>query len=173
MIRPSQSTSPPDKAAEKAARLAQTAFDRILTAALEIDALFLPILWRDDVPIGALGHVLDPRLGVMHFVTAAQDAAAPEPFIAAALHFHSIESGIFLGCEAYDFGRGDEPYKFWYGAKPTRLTSLTITRDATVEPGLFDSICTGAALDQIDGFFEAGKADRARRACRQLARQFI
>ncbi|SEL11366.1 Acetyltransferase involved in cellulose biosynthesis, CelD/BcsL family [Roseovarius nanhaiticus] len=161
-----------DAAAQKAADLAQTAFDRILTAALEIDALFLPILWRGDVPIGALGHVLDPRLGMMHFVTAAQDPAASEPFIAAALHFHSIECAIFLGCDTYDFGRGDEPYKFSYGAKSRRLTSLLITREAGVSPGDFDSICTGGALEQIDGFFEAGKTDRARRACRQLARLF-
>jgi CelD/BcsL family acetyltransferase involved in cellulose biosynthesis len=88
------------------------------------------------------------------------------------LHFHAIESAILLGCDAYAFGHGDEPYKLSYGAEPLRLASLAVARPGGGWPGVFDSIGSGAAMRQIDGFFAAGKVERARRACRQIAALF-
>jgi CelD/BcsL family acetyltransferase involved in cellulose biosynthesis len=151
---------------------AAESFEKVLKAALKTDALFLPILWRGDVPLAALGHVMDPKTGAMHFMIAGQDQAATEPFIGAALHFHSIECAILLGCQHYDFGHGDEEYKFGYGAERTELSYFSITRVDTDAENVFDSICTGAALRQIESFLKAGKTDQARRACRQLSQIF-
>lgn len=159
------------KGAEKAAKVAAN-FEQVLRAAHQAEALFLPVLWRDDTPLGALGHIMDPRTGAMHFIIAGRDTEAEEAFIGSALHFHSIESAIYLGCQSYDFGHGDEAYKFSYGAEANRLLYFTVTRPQEAAAGVFDSLSTGAALARIEDFLRAGKTERARRACRQLSRLF-
>jgi CelD/BcsL family acetyltransferase involved in cellulose biosynthesis len=147
-------------------------FEKVLRSALNTEALFLPVLWRGDTPIAALGHVMDPANGVMHFIIAGRDTTAEEPFIGAALHFHSIECAIMLGCQAYDFGHGDEPYKFSYGAEETELAYFSITRPDPDQDKVFDSLCIGGALRQVERLIKAGKSDAAARACRQLSQLF-
>lgn len=159
------------KGKSAAARVAAN-FETVLRAALEIDALFLPVLWRGDTPLGALGHVMDPKAGAMHFVIAGRDPDASEAFIGAALHFHSIECAILLGCQFYDFGHGDEAYKFSYGAEKNRLQYFSITRPDAEGANVFDSLCIGSALGRIEGFIKSGKTDQAQKACRQLSELF-
>ncbi len=115
---------------------------------------------------------MDPTIGAMHFIIAGRDESAEEAFIGAALHFHSIECAIMLGCENYDFGHGDEPYKFGYGAVAKRLQYFSIRRPDPSEGKIFDSINTGAALKRIEAFLISGKTDEARHACRQLSKIF-
>ena len=147
-------------------------FEKVLRSALSTEALFLPVLWRKDTPIAALGHVMDPTNGVMHFIIAGRDTTANEAFIGAALHFHSIECAIMLGCQTYDFGHGDEPYKFSYGAEKTELAYFSITRPDPDPDKVFDSLCIGKALSQVERLIKAGKSDEAARACRQLSQVF-
>lgn len=145
-------------------------FETMLRSAVASDALFLPILWRGETPLAALGHVMDPKVGAMHFIIAGRNPAADEDFIAAVLHFHSIECAILLGCEYYDFGHGDEQYKFSYGAEPVEVRYLSIRRKNATADKVFDSIGSGAALKRIEEFLAVGKVDEARRGCRQLSR---
>lgn len=158
----------PNKGEAKAKKVAAN-FEQVLKSALALDGLFLPILWRGDRPLAALGHVMDPKIGAMHFIIAGRDPTAEESFIGAALHFHSIECAILLGCQYYDFGHGDEKYKFSYGAEKTEVKYFSIKRPDLEAEKVFDSINSGAALKRIEGFIEAGKTDQARRACRQLS----
>jgi CelD/BcsL family acetyltransferase involved in cellulose biosynthesis len=144
-------------------------FEKVLIAAQKTDALFLPILWRGNTPVAALGHIMDPKNGSMHFIIAGRDPKAEEAFIGAALHFHSIECAILLGCQYYDFGHGDEEYKFSYGAEKTKLQYFSITRPKGDPDKIFDSIGTGIALKRIEGFLKAGEVDQAEHACRQLS----
>lgn len=159
----------PTKGEGKASKVASN-FENVLGAALSADALFLPILWRGDTPLGALGHIMDPKVGAMHFLIAGRDPTAQEAFIGAALHFHSIECSILLGCQYYDFGHGDEDYKFSYGAEKTEVRYFSIRRPNASAGMEFDSISAGAALKRVEGFLKTGKTDEARRACRQLSR---
>jgi CelD/BcsL family acetyltransferase involved in cellulose biosynthesis len=154
--------------AKKVAR----SFEKVLEAALKTEALFLPVLWRGDTPLAALGHVMDPRAGSMHFIIAGRDSTADEAFIGAALHFHSIECAILLGCEEYDFGHGDEEYKFSYGADKTKVQYFSIRRRDADRAKVFDSISTGLALKRIESLIASGEAEHAKRACRQLSQVF-
>lgn len=161
----------PSKGNSKAQQVAVN-FEKMLDAALKTDALFLPILWRGETPLAALGHVMDPKNGAMHFIIAGRDPSAEETFIGAALHFHSIECAILLGCLYYDFGHGDEEYKFSYGAQKTEVQYFSVDRPDLGADKVFDSISTGAALKRIEGFIKSGKTDRAARACKQLSQIF-
>jgi CelD/BcsL family acetyltransferase involved in cellulose biosynthesis len=161
----------PSKGADTARDVASN-FETMLRAALAADALFLPILWRGDQPLAALGHVIDRGNGVMHFIIAGRDTTANEAFIGNALHFHSIEQAIALGCDSYDFGHGDEAYKFSYGAEKTKLQYFSIRRPELRRDNIFDSLGTGAALRRIEGFISSGKTEQAARGCRQLSRLF-
>ena len=160
-----------EKGEASAAKVADN-FAAVLRAALASDALFLPVLWRGDTPLGALGHIVDRKAGTMHFIIAGRDPSAEETFIGAALHFHSIECAILLGYEFYDFGHGDEPYKFSYGAETTKLGYFSIRRPDAHDSNVFDTICTGVALDRIEKFIKTGKTKQARQACRQLSDTF-
>lgn len=159
----------PVKGEESAGKVAAN-FEKVLACALKSDALFLPVLWHGDKPLAALGHVMDPSVGAMHFIIAGRDIAAEQPFIGAALHFHSIECAILLGCQTYDFGHGDEAYKFSYGAQANSLAYFSVERPDRDPAKVFDSISTGTALKRIEAFLKSGKTDEARRACRQLSR---
>jgi CelD/BcsL family acetyltransferase involved in cellulose biosynthesis len=161
----------PEKGRSKSSSVAAN-FEKVLKAASETEALFLPILWRGDTPLAALGHVMDPKNGAMHFIIAGRDDAAEEAFIGAALHFHSIECAILLGCQYYDFGHGDEEYKFSYGAEPTKVEYFSINRPDAGSEMVFDSISTGVALKRIGRFIKAGERDQAEHACRQLSQIF-
>jgi CelD/BcsL family acetyltransferase involved in cellulose biosynthesis len=161
----------PEKGRSKSNSVAAN-FEKVLKAAFETEALFLPVLWRGDTPLAALGHVMDPKNGAMHFIIAGRDEAAEEAFIGAALHFHSIECAILLGCQYYDFGHGDEDYKFSYGAERTKVEYFSIKRPDAGSEMVFDSISTGAALKRVEGFIKAGETDQAERACRQLSQIF-
>ncbi|MGY3438666.1 MULTISPECIES: GNAT family N-acetyltransferase [unclassified Marinovum] len=158
----------PVKGASSSSKVAAN-FEQVLRAAHSADALFLPTLWRGETPLGALGHVMDPRVGAMHFIIAGRNPEADEAFIGPALHFHSIECGIYLGCQTYDFGHGDEPYKFSYGAEKVPVSYFTIIRPDEDRAMMFDPLSTGAALKRIGQFIKAGKTEQAEAACTQLA----
>lgn len=144
-------------------------FEKVLRSAHALNTLFLPVLWQGDTPLGALGHIVDTQKGVIHFIIAGRDISAKEAFIGKALHFHSIECAIELGHSHYDFGHGDEPYKFTYGAERTQLHYFTILRDNAQADMVVDPLCAAAAIEKIERFIEGGKTDQARTACQQLA----
>ena len=142
----------------------------MLTAAHEIGAVFLPILWKGDRPLGALGHVIDRRNGVAHFIAGGRDPAAEEKGIGQLLHFHSIDWAIDQGLICYDFCHGNERYKYSYGAVDTPVLYFEIKR-TDYDPALaFDFICAGAALRRMEEFLQKGKTEAAMKACAQLAR---
>jgi len=159
----------PQKGEKTADRVAGNYRD-VLTAAHEIGAVFLPILWKGDRPLGALGHVIDRRNGVAHFIAGGRDPAAEEKGIGQLLHFHSIDWAIDQGLICYDFCHGNERYKYSYGAVDTPVLYFEIKR-TDYDPALaFDFICAGAALRRMEEFLQKGKTEAAMKACAQLAR---
>jgi CelD/BcsL family acetyltransferase involved in cellulose biosynthesis len=141
----------------------------VLHAARATGVLFLPILWKDTQPLGALGHVLDPKNGIVHFIFSGRDISVDEPFVGPSLHYHSIEWAIEQGYVSYDFCHGDEPYKYSYGAENYETVYFEIRRREFEGSPVFDPLCLGQALTRVDGFLEKGDTDTARKAVKQLA----
>lgn len=144
-------------------------YRNVLTSAHDCDALFLPVLRHGDRKLGALGHVLDRRNGVMHFIVAGRDTTAEEAFIGDALHFHSIAWAISQGFICYDFGHGNERYKYSYGAEDLQTLYFEIRRTEPDDAGVLDVLCLAEALRRTETFIRDGKTDRAARACAQLS----
>lgn len=141
----------------------------VMTAAHEIGAAFLPILWKGGQPIGALGHVVDRQAGVAHFIAGGRDPEVEEKGIGQLLHFHSIDWAIGEGLICYDFCHGNERYKYSYGAADTTVLYFEVKRP--YDPAMaFDFICAGEALRRMQDFLQKGKTDEAMKACAQLAR---
>ncbi|TNF21109.1 MAG: GNAT family N-acetyltransferase [Rhodobacteraceae bacterium] len=157
------------KGAETAERVAGNYRD-VLRAAQEIGAAYLPVLWKGERPLGALGHVVDRRNGVVHFIAGGRDPQAEDKGIGQLLHVHSIEWAIGQGLICYDFGHGNEAYKYSYGATDQAVLYFEIRRRA-YEPSLaFDFLCAGEALRRIEEFLTRGSTDKALKACAQLSR---
>ena len=100
----------------------------MLMGAYRTGSLFLPILWHDRTPVGALGCFVDSEKGTMLFVIGARDETYDGPPPGHVLHAHSIRTAIGEGLRTYDFLRGNEPYKYSFGAAERRLANLVIMR---------------------------------------------
>jgi CelD/BcsL family acetyltransferase involved in cellulose biosynthesis len=161
----------PEKGEAQAERGAQN-YGAVLRAALATGTLFMPVLRRGDTPLGALGHVLDEKNGLVHFIIAGRDIAADEPFIGTALHFFAIEWAIRQGYICYDFCHGNEAYKYTYGAQDNEVLFFEIRRRALRDDLVFDSLCVGEALKRVEGFLKTDKPDLAAKGVAQLTRLF-
>ncbi len=95
-------------------------------------SLLVPTLWRDGVPIGALAILVDIQKKTLLFYMGGRDPSVSTPPPGLALHALSIRKGIQDGFAQYDFLRGDEPYKFSFGAKPSRMRSILARTNASM-----------------------------------------
>jgi hypothetical protein len=139
-----------------------------LLTADAIGALYLPSLWQGERMLGALGHVVDRAQGSLHFLVAGRDARAEDPAIGLLLHAHAIEWAIGQGLQIYDFGHGDEPYKFSFG--PERVPSYYLSVRRGDDGPVFDpSISLRPALDRLADYARNGQLKRAEHGAAQLA----
>lgn len=156
------------KGSETANRVAGN-YRKILETALELDILFMPVLWRGDQPLGALGHIADLGSRVVHFVVAGRDTEAEKTNIGLILHAYSIRWAIECGFKTYDFCHGNESYKYSFGAKDKQLNYFSVRRrSSSLDVGFLDPICTGEALNRAIEFIDSGKSEEASAACRQI-----
>ena len=156
-----------EKGSTRAASVAET-YRGILTAAHRVGALMLPVIRRGDRPLGALGHIVDHDRKSVHFIIVGRDELADEPFVGTALHFFSIDWAIKNGMGLYDFGHGNEPYKYGYGTQDREVLYFEARRTAPAQENLLDPQCTGMVLRRIEAFIAAGETDFAARGCAQL-----
>ncbi|MDA3859254.1 MAG: GNAT family N-acetyltransferase [Roseovarius sp.] len=159
------------KGEEQAERVAGN-YREVLTAAQRTGTLFMPVLRKGNTPLGALGHVLDAKNGLMHFIVAGRDSEAEEAFIGSAMHFYSIEWAIAQGYICYDFCHGNEAYKYNYGAQDQGVLYFEVRRKDLRDDLVLDSICIGDAMRRVETFLSSGKTDHAARACAQIAKLF-
>lgn len=90
--------------------------------------LTMPILRDGERMLGALINLTDAQSGYELFKLAARDETRPEVPTGLLLHGHAITSAIARGLSVYDFGHGDEAYKYRFGARDRRTRTLRITR---------------------------------------------
>jgi len=99
----------------------------MLHHAFAAGALFLPVLWRGERPVGALAILVDARKKSFLFLMGGRDATFDGPPPGTVLHAHGIRHAIRNGFATYDFLRGNEPYKYSFGAEDRRITSFVLS----------------------------------------------
>ncbi|MGZ9213985.1 MAG: GNAT family N-acetyltransferase, partial [Candidatus Binatia bacterium] len=101
-------------------------FRKILMHCFESGTLFLPILWKDETPLGAVASLIDTKNKSLLFYVGARDETVSNPPPGFVLHAYSIRYAINNGFKTYDFLRGNEPYKYLFGAKERHIRYIIV-----------------------------------------------
>ncbi|MCB1911844.1 MAG: GNAT family N-acetyltransferase [Rhodocyclaceae bacterium] len=141
----------------------------ILHQARADDALFLPVLWRGSEPLGALASFVDREKKTLMFFVAGRDESCNDPPPGLVLHAHSIRWAIANGLHTYDLLRGDEHYKYSFGATDRHIKYIIVsTLDPAREQDPSDSRSIAAMVRQSARYHEAGRTDEAESGYRQV-----
>lgn len=101
---------------------------RMLKSNFDIGALYLPVLWKGETPLGALATLVDKDKKAFLFYMAGRDETFNAPPPGLILHAHSIRHAIQCGFKTYDFLRGNEPYKYSLGTAERRIVCMSTLR---------------------------------------------
>jgi CelD/BcsL family acetyltransferase involved in cellulose biosynthesis len=141
----------------------------MLRHAFEAGALFLPVLWQGERPIGALAILADVRKKSFLFFVGGRDETFDGLPAGLALHGYSIRHAIRHGFVTYDFLRGNEPYKYSFGAEEYRVTSFVLTtKDEKNLGGRLDRRSLPFALERSLEHHRAGRSLEAELGFRQV-----
>ena len=140
-----------------------------LMGAFKSNALFLPMLWKGDRPLGALASFIDYRKKSLLFYIAGRDETWNSPPSGLVLHAHSIRFAIENGFSTYDFLRGNEPYKYSFGAKDFHINCVRIsTKNRRNLGDRLDQRCLPGVLKRAIEHHKDGKIPQAERGYRQI-----
>jgi tetratricopeptide (TPR) repeat protein len=140
-----------------------------LMRAFEGGFLFLPVFWKGNRPLGAQATFVDSCRKSMLCCMGARDETFGKPSPGVVLHAHSIHYAINNGFTTYDFLRGNEPYKYSFGAKDFQIRRIEVRTKNGRNLGLkLDSRSLGAVLRRSVEFHEAGRLNAAERGYRQI-----
>lgn len=144
-------------------------YRNILQQGLERDLVFMPVLWRDDTPLGVLGSFIDWEKKVLLFFVGGRDESCTDPPPGLVLHAHSIRWAIENGLKTYDLLRGDEKYKYSFGAAEHRTGYIILSTKSgtnlnrTLDPRSIDDVMKYTARYQ-----EAGRVKEAEKGYQQV-----
>ncbi len=153
---------------ESSAEEAVEKYIEILDQSHSLGAVNIPILWRGDQPLGALGNIVDRHKRHLYFIVAGRDESVQDPNVGLLLHTHNIQWAISAGIETYDFCHGNEPYKYSFGATDQLIASISITRSSKSGMGQFDPAHIGKAMKKAIKLLDSNYLDDAKNAFRQI-----
>ena len=162
------------KGADNARSIAKM-YRKMLQTGLKLDALQLPVLWRGDTPLGALGSIADTNTKHLCFIIAGRDESVSDANTGLLLHSHSIKWAIENGIETYDFGHGDEAYKYSFGAVERRVNYFSIRRKNPADSDFLDPLNIPEVMQkagQSSSFDAVDKIASANRQTLLLSGQF-
>ncbi|MCP5001432.1 MAG: GNAT family N-acetyltransferase, partial [Hyphomicrobiales bacterium] len=132
-------------------------------------ALYLPVMWQGDRPLGAIAIVVDPVKRSYLFKMTGRDQSFKGPPPGFVLHAHAIRHAIANGFRKYDFLLGNEPYKYLFGSEDRRLHNLVIsTKSGRNLTGALDPRSLPSAVKLADQLHKSGQLGPAERAYRQI-----
>lgn len=142
----------------------------MLRACFECGALFLPVMWQGDKPLGALATLVDHQKKAFLFFMAGRDETVRTPVPSGvALHAFSLRHAIENGIVIYDFLRGNEEYKYMFGVQEVLLHNLVITTPGHQNlGGRLDPRCVLRVLHKTMQLHKANKLVDAERGYRQV-----
>jgi Acetyltransferase (GNAT) domain len=153
---------------ESSAEEAVEKYIEILDQSHSLGAVNIPILWRGEQPLGALGNIVDRHKRHLYFIVAGRDESVQDPNVGLLLHTHNIQWAINNGIETYDFCHGNEPYKYSFGATDRRIASLSIARTSKNGIGQFDPRDIGKAMNKAIKMLDSNQLDDAKSAFLQI-----
>ena len=157
-----------DRKGEKVEHLAGR-YREILRQGFEAGLLYMPVLWRRDVPLGALGSFIDRQKKELLYFVGGRDESSDDPPPGLVLHAHSIRWAIANGLRTYDFLRGNEAFKYSFGATDRRIRNIVVrTKTGSNLHDALDPACIDEVLDQAPGLEGDGRAKEAEAAYRQV-----
>lgn len=145
-------------------KLSQT-YARILSEGFEAGTLSLPVLTRDDRPIGYLANFRDPVKKTISFFVSARDPAIRDTPIGLMMHADAIRAAIADGYRRYDMLRGDEPYKLQLGGVAEEIRYSVLRRRSRVPSG---QKLSGLSAHALRADIATQDGSRARIGARQL-----
>lgn len=142
----------------------------MLTSSFESGVLFMPVIWKGDRPLGALGILIDRRKKSLHFLIAGRDESFNSPPPGFILHIYAIRWAIENGFTLYDFLQGNETYKYMFGSKERRInyTLVTTRNKQNLGGGKLDPRCIANVLERASEQHKKSKLDQAERGYRQV-----
>lgn len=111
----------------------------MLRHCFECGSLFLPVLWKGELAIGALAFLIDKEKRALLFSIAGRDEALSNPPPGFVLHAYSIRYAINNGFTTYDFLRGNEPYKYLFGAEERPIRHIVVRAKENCPKGVDSS----------------------------------
>ena len=141
----------------------------MLKSCSESGALFLPVLWRGETPLGALASLIDPDKKSFLFYISGRDETFNNPPPGLLLHAHSIRYAIAGGFKIYDFLRGNEPYKYSLGTVEGRISCITVsTRHGSNLHDKLDPRSLPEVLEHTTELHQEGQLKAAELGYRQI-----
>ncbi|MCH8182876.1 MAG: GNAT family N-acetyltransferase [Proteobacteria bacterium] len=143
---------------------------KMLLHCFESGSLFLPVLWNEDRPLAVLASFIDAKSKSLRFFIGGRDdtfkGSPPPGFV---LHAYSIRYAIGSGFTTYDFLRGDEPYKYAFGAEDRFVKDIIIrTADGKNLGGKLDPRCVPTVFDRTFKRHKSGRIAEAKIGYRQV-----
>jgi CelD/BcsL family acetyltransferase involved in cellulose biosynthesis len=131
--------------------------------------LILPMLWQGDRPLGGLALFIDRKTGTLLFYATGRDLDAKDVPVGLVLHGHSIRHAIEQGFAAYDFLRGDEPYKLSLATGEHRVRNIIVgTKVGGNRGGQLDPMAVPVVFQMVQQAAKAGDLRSAAVGCRQI-----
>lgn len=140
-----------------------------LRRCMESGLLFMPVLWKNDTPLGALASFFDPRKKTLLFYIGGRNESFNNPPPGFLLHAYSIRYAIANGLRTYDFLRGNEAYKYSFGAVDRRIKCLVLgTKNGRNLGEKLDPRAVPPVFKRATELHRAGKLPEAEHAYKQV-----
>lgn len=144
-------------------------YRKILDIGFKNNTLFMPVLWKEGKPIGVLGTFIDRQKHRFLYFIAGRDEQCNNPPPGFILHTYSINWAIENGFKVYDFLRGDEDFKYSFGATDQEIHYLSInTRSRKNVSNHLNPISIPEALKIASRYQRKDKFDKAEKGFLQI-----
>ncbi len=156
------------KGAERTERLIITTREMLMDC-FTSGNLEVPVFWHGDQPLGALANIVDRQKKAILFYVTGRDETWKTPSPGLILHGYCIRRAIEHGFKTYDFLRGNEPYKYMFGAEEKRIScTLFRTRNGQNLHGALNPRSVRFVYEQALAMYRNGARGKAEIAFNQV-----
>lgn len=158
----------PHKGKERTQKLIAATGDMLMDS-FAAGNLDVPVLWHGDHPLGALANIVDRQKRSILFYITGRDEEWKTPSPGLILHGYCIRRAIEMGFKYYDFLRGNEPYKYMFGAQDRPIScTLFRTRSGDNLGGRLHPLSVRFVYEQALMLYKKGAKGQAEIAFRQV-----